>query len=67
MDIAAEAEPSALRLAQRHALAAFGGADVGELDGALPERIRQYPARGFWQAGELDHPGIGVARFDRGA
>ena len=42
---AGEAEPPALRPEERHAHAALGRADLGELVGAVPQRVRQHPAR----------------------
>src|SRR5438128_1413495 len=43
---AAEEGPPDLHPVQRHAHAALGGTDVGELDRALPQRLRQHRARG---------------------
>ena len=54
---AAQAQQSALRAAERHALAALGGADLGELDRPLPQRLRQHPARRRRRQAALGHPG----------
>src|SRR5207244_10544663 len=43
--------------AQRHAHAALGGADVGKLDGAVQERLRQHRARRRRPRAEVGHPG----------
>src|SRR5207245_7334823 len=53
---AGEAQPSALRAEERHPHATLGRADLGELGGAVPERLRQHPARRRGPPGQVGDP-----------
>ena len=53
---ASGSQAPALLPAQRHPHAALGRAHLGELEGAVPQRLRQHPARRQWRQPPLGHP-----------
>ena len=58
---AVEGQPAAERR-EHHDHAAHGGADLGELEQGLPQRLRQHPARARRPQADVGHPGAAQPR-----